>query len=429
MNWMNSRKGSWACFAGVAFTIIVLFLTSSCSVPTPTNPLAPTDTPVPVTTVVSAPTDTPTMTSPPTATDTPALTYPAPVLENPAPGATIIGEKLTDFSWQWDGTLQKGQNFDLQIWRSGEPCCSVAILDENSVMWDEDKKCSYPLDTPPGGFGHYLWRVAIVRIDEGGSKSPPLCESVIGSFDWIDVTPTPTFTATPIPTPKPDAVVNVEALNLRSGPGVVYDVLGLLKRGDHLKITGRSFTGDWLKVIAPDGQEGWTACSLLQVNVDMDGVAVAQAPPTPTPMYTPTPVVTPTPELLSAPTLLEPKNGEGDFTGSVVLKWQWERPLKQDEYFSLRVRNDKAGDCHHSQVHEPAYVGGLSYCPSGEYYWQVAVVRRLCEECPNEQMWQPLSHPSEQWLFRYQAVELDEPWEAPEPPKPEPEPPCDKPPC
>jgi hypothetical protein len=211
---------------------------------------------------------------------------------------------------------------------------------------------------------------------------------------------------------------------------VVYDVLGVLKRGDHLKITGRSLTGDWLKVIAPNGQEGWTACSTLQVNVDVDGVAVAQVPPTPTPMYTLTPTAIPTPELLPAPILLEPKHGEGDFTGWVVLKWQWEeRPLEQDEYFSLRVYNEE-GECHHTQVKEPAYVGGLSYCPTGEYYWQVAVVRKLCEECLNEQKWRTISQPSEEeWSFRYQAVETDQPWEPPEPPEPEPEPPCLHPPC
>jgi len=146
------------------------------------------------------------------------------------------------------------------------------------------------------------------------------------------VTPTPTTTVTPTPTPIPDAMVNTEALNLRSGPGVVYDILGVLKRGDCLKVIGRNLAGDWLKVICPDEREGWILCSLLQVNVDVADVPVVQAPPTPTPLYTPTPTATATPELYPAPTLLEPRDREGDFTGQAVLKWQWEeRSLEQDE--------------------------------------------------------------------------------------------------
>jgi len=42
-----------------------------------------------------------------------------------------------------------------------------------------------------------------------------LSESLARSFDWLDVSPTP------------DAIVKAEALNLRSGPGVVYDNPGL----------------------------------------------------------------------------------------------------------------------------------------------------------------------------------------------------------
>ena len=407
MNWMNSRKGSWACFVVIAIAITVPFSMSSCDGPTPTNPLAPTEAPMPTTTVASVPTDTPTPTNTPTATDTPTKPYPAPTLVDPASGATIMGEKLINFSWQWDGALQERERFDLRIWRSEKPGCTIAMARESS----------FPLDTPPDGFGQYQWQVAVVRIDESGNKSP-LSESQISPFVWIDVPPTSTPTATPTPTPIPDAVVNAENLNLRSGPGMVYDRLGVLEQGDPLEVTSRNLAGDWLRVIAPDGGEGWVAASLLKINVPLAGVATAQAPPTPTPMYTPTPTVTPTPELLLAPTLLEPKADEGDFTGWVFLKWRWERPLEKDEYFSVRVRNKKVGECHHTQVQEPAYNGGLSYCPSGEYYWQVAVVRKLCEDCPNEQKWQTISQPSEDWLIRYQIMdEEDEPGPEPKEPK------------
>ena len=417
MNWMNVRKGSWACFLVIAIT--VLFSMPSCGVPKPTHPLALTDTPVSTTAIASGSTDTPTPNSTLAATDTPTKPYPAPILVNPASGATIMGGELISFSWQWDGALQERERFDLRIWRPEKPAYTVAMARESG----------FPLDTPLDGFGQYQWQVAVVRIDESGNKSL-LSESQISPFVWTDVTPTSNPTATPTPTPTPtptqtptqtpiaDAVVNAKNLNLRSGPGMVYDRLGVLEQGDPLKVTGRNLAGDWLRVIAHDGQEGWVAASLLEINVPLADVTTAQAPSTPTPMYTPTPTVTPTPELLVAPTLLEPKAGEGDFAGSVVLKWRWERPLEKDEYFSIRVRNEKVGECHHTQVQEPAYVGGLSYCPSGEYYWQVAVVRKLCEDCPNEQRWQTLSQPSEDWLIRYHAVdEEDEEGPGPKEPK------------
>ena len=159
---MNSRKGSWTCFADIAFVIIVLFLVLSYSVPTPS--------------VASGLTDTPTPSSAPTVTDTLTQSYPAPTLISPAPGATIIGEQWIEFSWHWDGALQEGEEFDLQIWRYGEPRSSFAI----------GRECNCLLDTPPDGFGDYLWQVAVVRIDESGSKST-LCESLECSFVWSGV--------------------------------------------------------------------------------------------------------------------------------------------------------------------------------------------------------------------------------------------------
>jgi len=370
MNWMNSRKDPWTRFAGITFAIMVLFSMSLYDVPAPTNALAPAY--------------------------TPTRLYPTPILVSPTDGATIMGEKLTNFSWQWGGALQEGQRFDLRIWRLEKPCCTVAM----------PRECSYRLDTPSDGFGDYLWQVAVVRIEESGSKST-LCESLIWSFVWYE----------------PDAVVNTEALNLRSGPGVVYDNPGLLKRGDLLKVMGRNPAGNWLKVIAPDGQEGWVACWLLRVSVDMDDVPVAQVPPTPTPMYTPTPIATPTPELLPPPILTEPENGAAFLGGPVILRWQWDRPRATDEVFSVRVRGEgETQPCHHAQAKDLEWRGSLSYCTAGTHYWGVALVRDLAPWLPEkyENRWQNLSEPSEERWFYY--VPSEEPWTWPTPPSEEEEP-------
>ena len=229
-------------------------------------------------------------------------------------------------------------------------------------------------------------------------------------------TNTPTATTTPTPTPKPDAVVNVKALNLRSGPGTVYDVVGLLKQGDSLEATGKNLAGGWLKVVAPSGQEGWVNASFLKINLPLVSVPVAQVPPTPTPMYTLTPTATPTPELLPPPIPLEPENGAAFLGEPADLKWQWDRPRATDEVFSVRVRREgETKFCHHDKADKPEYKASLSYCTAGTHYWSVALVWDLAPWLPEDDVnrWQDLSEPSEERWFYY--VPPDEPWTWPAP--------------
>jgi hypothetical protein len=50
-------------------------------------------------------------------------------------------------------------------------------------------------------------------------------------------------------------IVNVDVLRLRSGPGTDHDILDRLMLGTLLQVTGSD--NEWVKVIAPDGKEGW----------------------------------------------------------------------------------------------------------------------------------------------------------------------------
>lgn len=95
-------------------------------------------------------------------------------------------------------------------------------------------------------------------------------------------TRTVTATATPSPTPLPDAQVIVESANLRAGPGVVFDIISVLKKGDALAVIGRNLTGEWLQVQAP-AKMGWVAISLVQLNIPLGNVPVAKLIPTPPP--------------------------------------------------------------------------------------------------------------------------------------------------
>jgi hypothetical protein len=87
-------------------------------------------------------------------------------------------------------------------------------------------------------------------------------------------TPTPTETPTPTPTatppPTPDAMVQVNALNLRAGPGTDYAVVDTLRFGDSLQVIGRYGSDcSWLEVITPTGLQGWVAGTVQYVVLNL----------------------------------------------------------------------------------------------------------------------------------------------------------------
>ncbi len=76
--------------------------------------------------------------------------------------------------------------------------------------------------------------------------------------------PQPTAVSSPppqsAPQPAPSAEVvsvNVNRLNVRSGPGKNYSVMFTATRGERLTVLERS--GDWIRVRNSAGREGWTA--------------------------------------------------------------------------------------------------------------------------------------------------------------------------
>jgi hypothetical protein len=55
--------------------------------------------------------------------------------------------------WEWDGTLQADEWFDVRIWQAGMP--------HHGVAWT--KRPQYVYDICLKGNGHYYWSVAVVR--------------------------------------------------------------------------------------------------------------------------------------------------------------------------------------------------------------------------------------------------------------------------
>lgn len=96
------------------------------------------------------------------------------------------------------------------------------------------------------------------------------------STDTPTVTPTstPTDTASPTPTPTPvTAIATANSnINIRSGDGTGFSVIGSLRRGQTIEIVGRSSRDSgWFAVSLADGRQGWIAEFVVTVtsgNVD-----------------------------------------------------------------------------------------------------------------------------------------------------------------
>ena len=110
----------------------------------------------------------------------------------------------------------------------------------------------------------------------------------------VTATPSATPTATPLA-----CTVQTNGLNMRSGPGVVYDPpLRALNAGTPLRAVARTAAADWLQVtVQPAGSPGWVAARFVNCIGDIQRLPIGQTPPTPQPTATsnrPTATTTPT---------------------------------------------------------------------------------------------------------------------------------------
>ncbi|MBZ0289638.1 MAG: SH3 domain-containing protein [Anaerolineae bacterium] len=99
-----------------------------------------------------------------------------------------------------------------------------------------------------------------------------------------DSTATPAPTQQPQPT-TPPLTASTEffatsnfRVNVRSGPGTQYTILGQVRVGDALDITGRTANNQWLRVNF-NGQEGWISAALFDVTGDVATAPEATAGP------------------------------------------------------------------------------------------------------------------------------------------------------
>jgi len=107
--------------------------------------------------------------------------------------------------------------------------------------------------------------------------------------------PSETFTAVPSaipPTGLPTAtacsptVTASSSINVRSGPGTVYTVIGSMSVGGTATVAGKSNDGTWYYINFPGGSGGygWVSGSVVSATCIPSTLAVIAAPPTPLPV-------------------------------------------------------------------------------------------------------------------------------------------------
>lgn len=98
----------------------------------------------------------------------------------------------------------------------------------------------------------------------------------------------PTVTSTPI-----GSIVTVRSdleqyINVRSGPGIFYEKVGVILAEQQLPAKGRSAGGDWILIeyLGVPGSVAWVYAPF--VNLTPGSLPIIEPPPTPTPLYTTT---------------------------------------------------------------------------------------------------------------------------------------------
>lgn len=128
----------------------------------------------------------------------------------------------------------------------------------------------------------------------------------------IPITDTPEQMPAPEPTDIPEekqvplVTANENNVNMRSGPGVEYDIVGTLEVGQSLEIVGRNTDSSWWQVSTSD-RLSWVAAGVVTVNNADDSIPLVEAPPMPLPTE-PLPAIEPTQPTELVPT--EPPSAE-----------------------------------------------------------------------------------------------------------------------
>lgn len=263
-----------------------------------------------------------------------------------------------------------GQAFRIEGEVKGSAVAKVQVLVNNqpiAVIDQPDENGAFPLaidyQVPPSALGGS----SVVQLKGFNSEdvvvvtSEPVFIQVIALVQPT-ATPLPAPTAAPptatpesvaaeptaVPTPEAPKIVNVEndKVNVRSGPGTGYDIVGKLPKDQSAVVKGKNEDGTWWQIeFTGGGKDGaWVIGELVKFTGDAGSLPVVKvAPPekaasaAPAAPAAPTPTATPIPAPTTAPAALLPYSQADSFVprndiGDVPLghngegnssKWTW----------------------------------------------------------------------------------------------------------
>jgi hypothetical protein len=113
--------------------------------------------------------------------------------------------------------------------------------------------------------------------------------TVIAATETEVSTEQPSLTPAPSSTPQPTAISQVKAsvlnvtVNVRSGPGINFDIVAELVQNDLAAVIGRNGDSSWLEIVTPKGTKGWVNASVISVTGATNGLPVVTPIPTKTP--------------------------------------------------------------------------------------------------------------------------------------------------
>lgn len=96
--------------------------------------------------------------------------------------------------------------------------------------------------------------------------------------ETVNPQPAPTTAPAPIERQPLAGTVNVNSLNLRSGPGTLFDVLSTLPLGSKVTALGMTPGNDWVEIEDEDNQTGWVYAELLTLDGDLATLPLLEAP-------------------------------------------------------------------------------------------------------------------------------------------------------
>ena len=96
--------------------------------------------------------------------------------------------------------------------------------------------------------------------------------------ETTDPHPAPTAPPAPIERQPQAATVNVNSLNLRSGPGTLFEVLSTLPLGSNVTALGMAPGNDWVEIEDENSQTGWVFADLLTLDGDLATLPLLEAP-------------------------------------------------------------------------------------------------------------------------------------------------------